>query len=114
VRHDASHIYVPSSLPSSSSSSLFSLPGRPPPTRRPPVAQRVLNAVLQSPLYEMVLVPQARATMVKTAEANGVPWAAALAWIQKTGGWSDATLETWAPLDYDYPDYCKPVSQQPA
>ena len=33
----------------------------------------LINTVLASPLYKAVLVPQAKATMVKTAEKNGVP-----------------------------------------
>merc|ERR1711965_881287 len=65
----------------------------------------MLNAVLKSPLYNLLLVPQARRTMVKTAEENGVPWQEALGWIQSTGDWSDATLKSWAPLDFEYPEY---------
>jgi hypothetical protein len=58
------------------------------------LAQRMLNYALDSPLYEHLLVPQARATMVKTARANGIPWEASLEWISKgalpQGGWDDA------------------------
>lgn len=42
----------------------------------------MLDAALASPLYKAVLVPQAKSTMVKTAEANGIPWNAALEWIK--------------------------------
>ena len=47
----------------------------------------LLNAALASPLYKAVLVPQAKATMVKTAEQNGVPWTDALAWVEARGPW---------------------------
>ena len=33
------------------------------------------------------MVPQAKSTMVKTAESNGVPWRDALSWIQGQGPW---------------------------
>ena len=55
-------------------------------TRAPPrtgFAQTLLNFALESPLWKLILVPQARATMVKTAEANDIPWTAAKEWIQK-------------------------------
>uniref|UniRef100_A0A7S4EVE3 Methyltransferase type 11 domain-containing protein n=2 Tax=Chrysotila carterae TaxID=13221 RepID=A0A7S4EVE3_CHRCT len=44
--------------------------------------------VLQSPLYNAVLVPAARRTMVRTAEANGVPWVKSKQWIEQQGPWS--------------------------
>ena len=47
----------------------------------------LINTVLASPLYKAVLVPQAKATMVKTAEKNGVPWTDALAWLESRGPW---------------------------
>jgi hypothetical protein len=34
-----------------------------------------------------VMVPQARRTMIQTAEANGVPWAASLAWLKGAADW---------------------------
>ena len=55
-------------------------------TRAPPrtgFAQTLLNFALESPLWKLILVPQARATMVKTAEANEIPWTAAKEWIKK-------------------------------
>ena len=67
--------------------------------------QRVLNAVLESPLYDAVLVPQARRTMVKTAEENGIAWGPALEWIQRSSRWTDRELAQWAPLDFEYPWY---------
>ena len=47
----------------------------------------LLEAALNSPLYKLVMVPQAKDTMVKTAEANGVPWRDTLAWIKEQGPW---------------------------
>jgi SAM-dependent methyltransferase len=54
-------------------------------TRAPPrtgFAQTLLNFALESPLWKLILVPKARATMVETAEANQIPWTAAKKWIQ--------------------------------
>lgn len=45
-------------------------------------AQTLLNFALESPLWKYILVPQARSTMVKTAEANGIPWNTAKSWIK--------------------------------
>ena len=47
----------------------------------------LLDAALASPVYKLLLVPQAKATMVKTAEDNGVPWRKALAWVREQGPW---------------------------
>lgn len=55
-------------------------------TRAPPrtgPAQKVLDWALESPLWKYLLVPQARKTMVQTAEANDIPWRTAKAWIQR-------------------------------
>ena len=52
-------------------------------TPREGVAQQLLNIALKSPLWEYVLVPQARASIVKTAEDNGIPWVDAKEWIKK-------------------------------
>uniref|UniRef100_A0A7S4MB71 Methyltransferase type 11 domain-containing protein n=1 Tax=Odontella aurita TaxID=265563 RepID=A0A7S4MB71_9STRA len=49
-------------------------------------AQMLLNAALSSPLWKYLLVPQARANIVKTAEANGIQWNRALAWIREQDG----------------------------
>ena len=54
-------------------------------TRAPPrtgFAQMLLNFALESPLWKLILVPQARANIVKTAEANQIPWTDAKEWIQ--------------------------------
>lgn len=45
------------------------------------LAQSLLNFALESPLWKYVLVPQARKTMVSTAEANGIEWREAKEWI---------------------------------
>ena len=42
----------------------------------------ILNWALASPLWTYVLIPQARAKIVSTAEANGIPWKACTEWIQ--------------------------------
>eukprot|EP00534_Pseudo-nitzschia_fraudulenta_P009751 CAMPEP_0201168732 /NCGR_PEP_ID=MMETSP0851-20130426/76777_1 /ASSEMBLY_ACC=CAM_ASM_000631 /TAXON_ID=183588 /ORGANISM="Pseudo-nitzschia fraudulenta, Strain WWA7" /LENGTH=428 /DNA_ID=CAMNT_0047450273 /DNA_START=174 /DNA_END=1460 /DNA_ORIENTATION=- len=55
------------------------------PTRAPPrtgLAQTLLNFALESPLWKLILVPQARANIVETAEANKIPWTAAKEWIK--------------------------------
>lgn len=44
--------------------------------------QTLLNIALESPLWKLVLVPQARANIVQTAEANKIPWTAAIEWLQ--------------------------------
>jgi hypothetical protein len=36
---------------------------------------------LSSPLWTYVLVPQARSTIVQTAEKNGIPWFRAKSWL---------------------------------
>ena len=52
-------------------------------TPREGFTQQLLNIALKSPLWEYVLVPQARASIVKTAEDNGIPWVDAKEWIKK-------------------------------
>eukprot|EP00584_Thalassiosira_punctigera_P011794 CAMPEP_0172548320 /NCGR_PEP_ID=MMETSP1067-20121228/17636_1 /TAXON_ID=265564 ORGANISM="Thalassiosira punctigera, Strain Tpunct2005C2" /NCGR_SAMPLE_ID=MMETSP1067 /ASSEMBLY_ACC=CAM_ASM_000444 /LENGTH=414 /DNA_ID=CAMNT_0013335521 /DNA_START=107 /DNA_END=1351 /DNA_ORIENTATION=- len=46
------------------------------------LAQRLLDVALASPVWTYVLVPRARATMVETAEENGIPWMAAKEWLR--------------------------------
>jgi len=49
----------------------------------------MLDFALRSPLYQLLLVPQARRTMISTAEANGIDWSGARAWIaDQQGPWS--------------------------
>ena len=43
--------------------------------------------------------------MVKTAEANDIPWKSALAWIQSHGEWSEETLENVRNDDVVVPAY---------
>ena len=53
-------------------------------TKAPPrtgLAQTLLNIALKSPLWKHVMVPEARKTMVKTAEANDIPWTDAKRWL---------------------------------
>lgn len=73
----------------------------------PSLGRRVLDVALASPLYKLVLVPQARRTMVSTAEANGIPWRGALSWLQDQGPWSDQELsdtgEVEVPAYYKQP-----------
>jgi ubiquinone/menaquinone biosynthesis C-methylase UbiE len=80
-----------SSAPSSSSSCrrnrrLFSsAPAQSTSAKAPPrtgIAQRILNFALESPLWKLLLVPQAKAKIVTTAEANGIPWVECKQWIQ--------------------------------
>ncbi|KAL1500604.1 hypothetical protein AB1Y20_013256 [Prymnesium parvum] len=59
----------------------------PPPPPPPSLGRWLLDAALASPLYRAVLVPQAKATMVRTAEANGVAWRESLRWIEANGPW---------------------------
>ena len=73
----------PSSISTSLSAETTTSDGSP--TRAPPrtgFAQTLLNFALESPLWKLILVPKARATMVETAEANEIPWTAAKKWIQ--------------------------------
>lgn len=59
----------------------------------PSLSRWLLDAALASPLYKAVLVPQAKSTMVRTAESNGVPWRDALTWIQQQGPWELTTAQ---------------------
>ena len=60
----------------------------------------LLDAALKSPLYKAILVPQAKSTMVRTAEANGVAWRDSLEWIREQGPWSLDDVETVAVPEY--------------
>jgi len=50
------------------------------------LGQWMLDKALQSPLWEYVLVPQARQTMVKTALSNGIDWKAHVDWLESQNG----------------------------
>ena len=62
--------------------------------------QQLLDMALESPLYKMLLVPQARRTMVDTAEANGIGWSSSLEYIRGQGPWDDSVLQK---LEADFP-----------
>ena len=66
------------------------------------IAQILLNAALTSPLWKLVLVPQARQNIVKTAQANGIKWEASYAWLKSQDGpWKDdQTFESAYPTYY--------------
>ena len=70
-----------------------------------PVGKSMVEAFIATPLYQALVVPQARATMVKTAEANGVPWTEAKEWIEGQGDWEmdEAALAAAEPVDV--PEY---------
>jgi ubiquinone/menaquinone biosynthesis C-methylase UbiE len=63
-------------------------------------AQQVLDLALRTPVWKHILVPQARSTMVKTAESNGIPWQSAKTWLQE-----HTNLPTISQSDYSYPPY---------
>lgn len=67
------------------------------------MAQQLLNIALQSPLWEYILVPQARASIVKTAEENGIPWVAAKEWLKNQNDFYAAGKVKVI----DYPEYYK-------
>ena len=72
-------------------------------TKAPPrtgLAQKVLDFALTTPLWKYVLVPQARSTMAKTAESNGIPWQAAKQWIKEK-----MELPNISETDYHIPTY---------
>ena len=54
------------------------------------IAQKILDYALTSPLWKLVLVPQARKNIVKTAEANGIAWEKCYQWFQaQDGPWNN-------------------------
>jgi len=64
------------------------------------IAQELLNLALKSPLWTYVMVPQARASIVKTAESNGIQWMNAKSWLNEQ-------LSTKDYSDVVYPEYYK-------
>jgi len=70
-------------LHSSSSSSSTNEPPKQRSQPRSGLAQELLNLALKSPLWTYVMVPQARASIVKTAESNGIQWMNAKAWLNE-------------------------------
>lgn len=72
-------------------------------TKAPPrtgFAQQLLDFALTTPVWKYVLVPQARSTMVKTAEANGIPWKSAKQWLKE-----NANLRDISESEYEIPSY---------
>jgi len=71
------------------------------------LAQTLLDAALNSPLWTYVLVPQARASIVKTAEENGIPWMTAKEWLRDRvdGPWNKGSTENNKYDKLQYPSY---------
>lgn len=72
------------------------------------LAQQLLDMALASPIWTYVLVPQARASIVKTAEENNIPWVSAKEWLknQDDAPWKDPRKSD----EYEkiqYPEYYK-------
>ena len=80
-----------------------------PPNKAQPrsgIGQALLNIALKSPLWKNVMVPQARSTMVKTAEANGIPWSSCKEWIRtQSGPWSSNGYDKNIEQNVKYPEY---------
>jgi ubiquinone/menaquinone biosynthesis C-methylase UbiE len=68
-------------------------------------AQTLLDLALNSPLWKLILVPEARKNIVKTAEANGIRWRESYNWIQSQDGpWNEdksfGELTTYSSIQY--------------
>lgn len=72
-------------------------------------AQTLLDVALASPIWTYILVPQARATIVTTAEKNGIPWLLAKTWLmtQMEAEWNSDALQKKMVNDGEllYPEY---------
>ena len=71
------------------------------------IAQSLLDFALSSPLWKLVLVPQARKNIVKTAQENGIKWTDAYTWfIRQEGPWKNDEIPN---NDYieggEYPEF---------
>ena len=85
-----------------SSSSTSSSERRAPP--RTGILQSALNFMLNSPLWKLVLVPQARKKMQDTAAENGIPWNDYRAWLESQNGpWKEQQVLE----EKDIPEYYK-------
>lgn len=63
----------------------------------------LLNLLLESPLWKLILAPQAKSVMLKTAEANGIPWTKARDWIEREcRSFGDLDVSSYSS---SYPDY---------
>jgi len=67
------------------------------------IGLKLLDVALKSPLYQLLLVPQARRTMMNTATANGIDWPGALAWISEQGPWPASPESVHIPEYYQAP-----------
>jgi len=77
------------------------------PKPRTGFAQSLLNLALSSPLWKLVLVPQARAKIASTAEANGIPWQQCKEWIKSEVAPDNEAIEKLMPKDVAVPSYYK-------
>ena len=100
VRNPTNHLWTTTG--SATTTMTLDMAVAPPPPSRTGLAQTLLNLALESPLWKYLLVPQARKTIVDTAEANGIPYKKSLAWISSQHGpWnSGEKLETGAVPSY--------------
>lgn len=72
------------------------------------LAQWLLDVALTSPIWTHVLVPQARASIVRTAEENNIPWVSAKQWLmnQEDVPWKDPhRADEYKTIQY--PEYYK-------
>jgi hypothetical protein len=72
------------------------------------IAQQLLDIALASPIWTYILVPQARASSVRTAEENNIPWVSAKEWLknQDDAPWKDPRkADEYGKIQY--PEYYK-------
>ena len=56
------------------------------------IGSSVLQVILQSPIWQYVLVPMARKKIIDTAQANGIPWNQCKDWLlSQSGPWNNRT-----------------------
>ena len=73
-------------------------------TPRTGVLHSLLNLVLDSPLWTLILVPQARKNMQDTAAENGIPWQQYYEWLEsQKGPWKQQETVD----EGDIPEYYK-------
>ena len=70
------------------------------------LAQTLLNLALSSPLWKLVLVPQARQNIVKTAQANGIKWTDSYNWlVNQDGPWNKGKGSLSSTNSREYPEF---------
>ncbi len=70
------------------------------------LAQSLLNLALSSPLWKLVLVPQARQNIVKTAQANGIKWTDSYNWLlNQDGPWKGGKVNSNDVQNREYPEF---------